>query len=66
MKPKKTKRASLENKKDLFIEIGFVIALGLVLLAFEWTTKPETAEGSVHHSYCIQVAVMCMIVGTFR
>ncbi|MEA3449057.1 MAG: energy transducer TonB [Bacteroidota bacterium] len=40
MKTKKTKKANLENKKVLFLEIGLVLVLGIVLLAFEWGT-PE-------------------------
>lgn len=40
MKVKKTKKANLENKKVLFLEIGLVLVLGIVLLAFEWGT-PE-------------------------
>lgn len=39
MEVKKTDKASLENKRFLFIEIGFVIALALVLFAFEWSSK---------------------------
>ncbi len=45
MERKKSKKADLESKKGLFLEIGFVVALGLVLLAFEWTTRPQTVEG---------------------
>ncbi len=33
---KKTKKADLESKKIIFIEIGLVVALAAVLLAFEW------------------------------
>ncbi|MFW5915982.1 MAG: energy transducer TonB [Bacteroidota bacterium] len=45
MERKKSKKADLESKKSLFFELGLVIAVGLVLLAFEWTTRPEEAEG---------------------
>lgn len=45
MERKKTRKADLESKKSLFLEIGFIMALGLVLLAFEWTTRPEGTEG---------------------
>jgi protein TonB len=38
MKMKKTKKANLENKRTMFFQIGFVVSLALVLLAFEWTT----------------------------
>ena len=45
MELKKSKNADLESKKGLFLEIGFIVALGLVLLAFEWATRPEASEG---------------------
>jgi len=38
MEVKKTPKADLENKKFLFREIGLVIALAAILLAFEWQT----------------------------
>ena len=41
MEPKKSKKADLENKRGTFLLIGLVIALGSVLFAFEWTTKPS-------------------------
>lgn len=41
MEVKKSERASLSNKRLLFVEIGFVIALGAVLFAFEWSTKEK-------------------------
>ena len=47
MEIKKSEKASLENKKLLFVEIGLVIALGITLAAFEWTsteTKVSTLE----------------------
>ncbi len=39
MKAKKTNKASLENKKGLFVEIGLVTALALMLVAFSWSSK---------------------------
>ena len=36
MEIKKTEKASLENKKLLFVEIGLVISLLVTFLAFEW------------------------------
>ena len=39
MEIKKSEKANLENKKLLFMEIGLVITLGIILFAFEWTTK---------------------------
>ncbi|MCK9168078.1 MAG: energy transducer TonB [Bacteroidales bacterium] len=36
MEAKKSPKANLEDKRTIFIEIGFIIALAVVLLAFEW------------------------------
>ncbi len=41
MEVKKTPKASLENKRFLFAEIGFVIALLIVLGAFEYNSKEK-------------------------
>ena len=41
MKAKKTGKANLEKNRPLFLEIGLVIVLGIVLIAFEWTTRPS-------------------------
>ncbi|MBN2613580.1 MAG: energy transducer TonB, partial [Bacteroidales bacterium] len=41
MKPKKVKKANLENKKFLFFELGLIVSLAIALLAFEWGTKDE-------------------------
>ena len=38
MEIKKTPKADLENKKILLREIGLILALAVVLLAFEWKT----------------------------
>ena len=55
MEVKKSPKASLENKRFLFTEIGFVIALLAVLFAFDYSSKEkkvatletETAAGEV-------------------
>ena len=39
---KKTSKADLENKKTIFIEIGLIIALAVVLFAFEWKRYEKT------------------------
>ena len=39
MEIKKTEKASLENKKLLFLELGLIISLGIVWFGFEWTSK---------------------------
>ncbi len=36
MEAKKTRRADLQNRRVLFMEIGLVIALAVVVLAFRW------------------------------
>lgn len=46
MEVKKSPKASLENKRLLFIEIGFVVALLATLLAFEWSSR-EKQESSL-------------------
>ncbi len=43
MELKKSKKADLENKKVIFIQIGLIVALGIIFLAFEWKTY-EKAE----------------------
>jgi periplasmic protein TonB len=40
MEQKKTAKADLENKKNIFFLVGLVLALGVTLLAFEWSSKP--------------------------
>ena len=42
MEPKKSKKADLENKKGMYLQIGLVISLGLTLLAFEVKSKPKS------------------------
>lgn len=41
MKPKKTARANLENKRGVFLQIGLLISLSLVIAAFEWSSVPN-------------------------
>ncbi len=49
MELKKSLKADLENKRNTFLLLGLVVALGITLLAFEWTARPSKAEslGSV-------------------
>ena len=44
MEAKKSPKADLENKKTIFIQIGLVIALAVVFVAFEWKTYEKTVE----------------------
>jgi len=42
MELKKNPKADLEQYRGLFLQAGFIIAIGLLLLAFEWqTTTPQ-------------------------
>jgi len=41
MEVKKSPKADLEGKKTIFLEIGFVIALGILLSAFNWKTNTK-------------------------
>ena len=41
MEVKKSPKVDLKNNKLLFVEIGFVVALLGVLLAFEWSSKEK-------------------------
>jgi protein TonB len=42
MEKKKSTRSNLENKKGIFLEIGFIISLALLLLAFEWESSDNS------------------------
>ena len=47
MELKKSKKADLEPKRILYMEIGLVIALGFALLAFEWQVAPKEESKDV-------------------
>lgn len=44
MKSKKTPKADLEKKRGLFLEIGLLLALGVCLAAFEWSSPNLNSE----------------------
>ncbi len=44
MELKKSKKADLERNKGIYIQIGLVLVLSLILVAFEWTTRPASEE----------------------
>ena len=44
MKTKKTSKANLENKKLFFKEIGLLISIMLIILAFNWSTSVKTVS----------------------
>ncbi|PZX19489.1 protein TonB [Breznakibacter xylanolyticus] len=39
MEVKKSPKVDLENKKTLFMQVGMVVALSVILIAFEWTSS---------------------------
>ncbi|HEC41509.1 hypothetical protein LCGC14_2956250 [marine sediment metagenome] len=41
MELKKSDKANLESKRGVFLQIGLVIVLGIILAAFEWSSKPN-------------------------
>ena len=58
MNTKKSPKKNLENKRSLFLEIGFVLVLAMVLLAFQYriternnTIIPQDARDFVDHDY---------------
>jgi periplasmic protein TonB len=44
MEPKKTPSADLENKKGLFFEIGMIISIAVILIAFNLNDKIKQVE----------------------
>lgn len=44
MEVKKSPKADLESKRNVFLMLGLVVALGLVLFAFEWKTAPKKTD----------------------
>ena len=42
MDVKKSPKATLEDKKFLFVLMGLVMVLSLIYIAFEWTDKEVT------------------------
>jgi len=44
MEVKKSPKADLENKKGIFLQVGFIVVLAVLWLAFEWKTPIEAAS----------------------
>ncbi|MBN2237098.1 MAG: energy transducer TonB [Bacteroidales bacterium] len=47
MEQKKSNKANLENKRTVFLEIGFVIALALVFFAFEYKSYDKVEYANI-------------------
>lgn len=63
METKKANHANLEKKRPFFIQMGFVITLALVLMAFEWAV--ENSASRVLTGYLADNTEVDMI-NTFR
>lgn len=51
MELKKSAKANLENKRNLFTEIGLVVSLAIVLGAFEYSTTEKTVSTLEEETY---------------
>ncbi len=61
MEIKKSEKANLENKKLLFTEIGFVVALLVVWGAFEYTSKEKVESVLVSDQVVVEIEDMVPI-----
>ncbi len=61
MEIKKTSKASLENKKLLFIEIGLVVALGILLAGFEMGSKDKKGPSLLSDNSVVEMEEMIPI-----
>ncbi len=44
MELKKSKKADLEKNRGVFLEIGLLLVLSIILIAFEWSHKPSDKD----------------------
>lgn len=44
MDTKKSKKADIEQHKATFLGVGFIVALSLALIAFEWSEAPDNRD----------------------
>ena len=58
MNAKKSEKANLENKKALFFEIGLVLSLAVIIVAFEHKTYDKKEEAKVVTEATAQVEEM--------
>ena len=40
MERKKAEKVDLERRKGMYLQVGLVVVLSIILIAFEWTSKP--------------------------
>jgi protein TonB len=58
MEAKKTRRADLQNRRVLFMEIGLVIALAVVVLAFNWGQQEKKVTQMVDNVAAVEEEVI--------
>ncbi len=58
MEAKKTKRADMQNRRVLFLEIGLVLALALVVAAFSWSQKEKKVVAMVDVAAAVEEEVI--------
>ncbi len=46
MEQKKSEKVDLERRKGIVLEVGLVVALSIILIAFEWTKGPDKEDTS--------------------
>lgn len=63
MEVKKSPKANLESKKLFFREIGLIVSLGIVLMAFEWSTE-EKGESILQEEVAVEVEVETIPITT--
>lgn len=61
MEVKKSPKASLENKRLLFAEIGFIVSLSVLLFAFDFSSKEKQAATLTTESAPVEVEDMIPI-----
>ena len=55
MKTKKSKKANLENYRTLFFQIGLILALSAILVAFEWKSAVKIEKLSDNRTNWIDI-----------
>jgi len=59
---KKNPKVNLEKKKGMFMQVGLILSISLVLVAFNWTSEPEKSKISFDKGGAIEE--LDMIINT--
>ena len=49
MGKKKSEKANLDKNKGIFLQIGIVVAMALILIAFEWSSNPNANVNDIRY-----------------